>query len=121
MHTIDNGFSYSARKDNWTQIDNFLKKHPKIQNLKNEEINKIIENKNNEVLTFVMKLYEELTARRLPLLEGVKFKTDVDNVNKSYLLKETGEMEVLSKNRDAAEMRTEDQKTLSIYYINLRN
>jgi hypothetical protein len=113
MHTIDNAYSYKARRDNWIQINNFLKRNPQIKNLKNEDVEKLVENKNNEVLTFLMKLYEELTNRKLPALEGIKFKTDVDNLNKSYLLKDTGEMELINKNRDATDPRTEDQKTVS--------
>jgi hypothetical protein len=113
MHSIDNALHINARRDNWTQINNFLKKHRDIKNLKNEDIDKIIDNKNNEVLTFLIKLYEELTNRRIPALEGVKYKTDVDHLNKSYLLKDTGELELLNKNRDATDARTEDQKTVS--------
>jgi hypothetical protein len=113
MHSIDNALNLNALKDNWNQIIQFLIKNPLIKNLKNENIDKIVENKNGEVLTFVMKLYEELTNRKLPALDGVKFKTDVDNLHKSYLLKDTGELELLSKNRDATDARTEDQKTIS--------
>jgi hypothetical protein len=88
-----------------------------IKMLKNENIEAIIENKNNEVVTFVIKLYQELTNRRIPALGGTKFKTDIDSKNKSYLLKETGEMELLNKDRDNGDNNTsEDQnKSLSKY------
>jgi hypothetical protein len=100
MHSIDNGQSYQAKKDNWLQINKYIKQQDRIKSLKNEDIEAIIENKNNEVVTFVIKLYQELTNRRLPILAGTKFKTDIDDKNKSYLLKETGEMELLNKDRD---------------------
>ena len=50
MHSIDNGFSYAVKRDNWIQIDNYLKQQDFIKTLKNENIEKIINNKNNEVL-----------------------------------------------------------------------
>jgi hypothetical protein len=114
MHSIDNGQSYQSRKDNWLQINKYIKAQDKIRSLNNEDIDSIIENKNNEVVTFVIKLYQELTSRRLPILQGTKFKTDVDNKNKSYLLKETGEMELLKKDRDMNTNQNEDaSKSLS--------
>jgi hypothetical protein len=116
MHSIDNGFSYTVKRDNWIQIDNYLKQQDLIKTLKNENIEKIINNKNNEVLTFVIKLYQELTNRKLAIFEGVKIKTDTDNVNKSYLLKETGDLELINKNRESLpEHKSEElQKSISI-------
>ena len=114
MHSIDNGFSYAARRDNWLQIDNYLKQQDLIKTLKNENIEKVINNKNNEVLTFVIKLYQELTNRKLPIFEGVKIKTDTDNNNKSYILKETGDLELINKNRESIPEKSEElQKTIS--------
>jgi hypothetical protein len=115
MHSIDNGHSYQSKRDNWIQINNYLKSQIDIKSLKNENIETIIDNKNNEVVTFVIKLYQELTNRRLPVLAGTKFKTDIDDKNKSYLLKETGELELLTKIRESrlGDNTDEATKTLS--------
>ena len=113
MHSIDNGFSQERKKDNWILIGKYLKQ-VKEPNLRNENIDVYIKNENNEVLFFILKLYQELFEKKIPLMEGKKFKTDQDDINRSYLLKETGEIELLKKDAENTEKRSEDiQKSLS--------
>jgi len=114
MHSIDNGFSKERKRDNWILIGKYLKEINE-PNLRNENIEIYIKNENNEILFFILKLYQELTKRKVPLMEGKKFKTDQDDINRSYLLKETGEIELLKKDAENTEKRSEDiQKSLSI-------
>jgi len=113
MHSIDNGFSNERKRDNWILIGKYLKEMNE-PNFKNENIEAYIKNENNEILFFIMKLYQELTKRKIPLMEGKKFRTDQDDINRSYLLKETGEIELLKKDAENTEKRSEDiQKSLS--------
>ena len=97
MHQIDNGFSMARRKDNWIQIQKFLSKITEITT-RIDDVDTFIKNENGEILIFIMSLYQELTKRHLPLLDGKFITTDIDNINKSYLLKENGEIELLKKN-----------------------
>ena len=94
MHQIDNGFSMARRKDNWMQIQKFLSKITEITT-RIDDVDTFIKNENGEILIFIMSLYQELTKRHLPLLDGKFITTDIDNINKSYLLKENGEIELL--------------------------
>jgi hypothetical protein len=113
MHSIDNGFSNERKRDNWILIAKYLKELNE-PNLKNENMEVYIKNENNEVLFFILKLYQELTKRKVPIMEGKKFRTDQDDINRSYLLKETGEIELLKKDADNTEKRSEEiQKSLS--------
>ena len=96
MHQISNGFSMATRKDNWEQINKFIDKIGEITTRIND-IDTFIKNENGEILLFIISLYQELTKRRIPLLEGKVITTDIDNYNKSYLLKENGEIEKLKK------------------------
>ena len=96
MHQISNGFSMATRKDNWEQINKFIGKISEISTSIND-IDTFIKNENGEILLFIISLYQELTKRRIPLLEGKVITTDVDNYNKSYILKENGEIEKLKK------------------------
>ena len=96
MHQISNGFSMATRKDNWDQINKFISKITEITTSIND-LDTFIKNENGEVLLFIISLYQELTKRRIPLLEGKVITTDIDNYNKSYLLKENGEIEKLKK------------------------
>lgn len=119
MHSIDNGFSYERKRDNWILIGKYLKEINE-PSLKVDRIDIYITNENNEILLFIMKLYQELTKRKIPILDGKKFKTDQDDINKSYLLKETGDIELLKKDAENSEKRTEDiQKSLSNYIYSL--
>lgn len=96
MHQISNGYSMATRKDNWEQINKFIRKISEISTSIND-IDTFIKNENGEILLFIISLYQELTKRRIPLLEGKVITTDIDNYNKSYLLKENGEIEKLKK------------------------
>ncbi|MCQ2819265.1 MAG: calponin homology domain-containing protein [archaeon] len=96
MHQIDNGFSMARRKDNWEQIKKFLTKIPEITT-KIGDVDTFIKNENGEILLFVIALYQDLTQRRVPILEGKVISTDIDNINKSFLLKDNGEIEKLKK------------------------
>ena len=96
MHTISNELSMKARRDNWTQINKFLTKINETST-RIEDMETFIKNENGEILLFIISLYQELTKRRIPLLEGKVITTDIDNYNKSYLLKENGEIEKLKK------------------------
>ena len=97
MHTISNELSMKARKDNWTQINKFLIKINEV-NTRIDDMETFIKNENGEILLFIISLYQELTKRHIPLLEGKVISTDVDNINKSFLLKDNGEIEKLKKN-----------------------
>ena len=97
MHTISNELSMKARRDNWTQINKFLIKINEIST-RIDDMETFIKNENGEILLFIISLYQELTKRHIPLLEGKIISTDVDNVNKSFLLKDNGEIEKLKKN-----------------------
>lgn len=124
MHSIDNGFSNERKRDNWILIGKYLKEMNE-PNLRNENIEVYIKNENNEILFFILKLYQELAKRKVPLMEGKKFKTDQDDINRSYLLKETGEIELLKKDAENTEKRSEEiQKSLSNiikFFSNKRN
>ncbi len=121
MHSIDNGFSNDRKKDNWNFIGKYLEKinnesnkEGSLPNLKRENMEVYIKNENNEVLFFILKLYQELTKRKIPLMDGKKYRTDQDDINRSYLLKETGEIELLKKDAENTEKRSEEiQKSLS--------
>ena len=116
MHSIDNGFSTERKRDNWILIGRYLKEINEA-NLKNESMEPFIKNENNEVMYFIMKLYQELTKRKIPIMEGKKFKTDQDDINRSYLLKDTGDIELLRKDEENTEKRSEEiQKTLSNFF-----
>ena len=97
MHTISNELSMKARRDNWTQINKFLIKINEV-NTRIDDMETFIKNENGEILLFIISLYQELTKRHIPLLEGKVISTDVDNINKSFLLKDNGEIEKLKKN-----------------------
>ena len=96
MHTISNELSMKARKDNWTQINKFLIKINEI-NTRIDDMETFIKNENGEILLFIISLYQELTKRHIPLLEGKVISTDIDNINKSFLLKDNGEIEKIKK------------------------
>ncbi len=96
MHQISNGSSMATRKDNWEQINKFIGKISEISTSIND-IDTFIKNENGEILLFIISLYQELTKRRIPLLEAKIITTDIDNYNKSYLLKENGEIEKVKK------------------------
>ena len=97
MHTISNELSMKARRDNWTQINKFLIKINEV-NTRIDDMETFIKNENGEILLFIISLYQELTKRHIPILEGKVISTDVDNINKSFLLKDNGEIEKLKKN-----------------------
>jgi hypothetical protein len=132
MHSIDNGFSKEKKRDNWRLIQKYIRDINEIylqkQNkefAKIENVDLLIENKDNEVLSFLIKLYGELTSRRLTVLDGKKMKTDVDNVNKSFLLKDTGEIELLKRDHDQQDKKLEDlqksQKTNTTILTQYKN
>lgn len=113
MHSIDNGFSNDRKRDNWMLIGKYFKEINEI-NLRNENIEAYIKNENSEVIFLIMKLYQELTKRKIPILDGKKFRTDQDEINRSYLLKDTGDIELIKKDADNSERRSEEmQKSLS--------
>lgn len=113
MHSIDNGFSMERKRDNWITIGKYLKEINE-PNLKGENVDIFFRNENNEVLLFIIKLYQELTKRKIPIMEGKKYRTDQDDINRSYLLKDTGDIELLKKDAEMTEKRTEEiQKSLS--------
>ena len=97
MHTISNELSMKARRDNWTQINKFLIKINEVST-RIDDMETFIKNENGEILLFIISLYQELTKRHIPLLEGKIISTDIDNINKSFLLKDNGEIEKLKKN-----------------------
>jgi hypothetical protein len=116
MHQISNGFSTEVKRDNWTQIRGFIRKIGE-NNLEIDDIERFTKNENDEILTFIIKMYQELTRKKVPLLEGKKIKTDIDDINKSYLLKDTGEVELLKKDTDLNDKKLEDlQKSISKRY-----
>ena len=97
MHSISNELSMKARRDNWSQINKFLIKINDIST-RIDDMETFIKNENGEILLFIICLYQELTKRHIPILEGKIISTDIDNINKSFLLKDNGEIEKLKKN-----------------------
>lgn len=113
MHSIDNGYSLERKTDNWNQIVRYLRdiNEPGLR-LDNGEI--LIKNESNEVLSLVIKLYQQLTKKKVQVLEGKKFRTDIDDINKSYLLKDTGDIELLKRENELQEKNQEElQKSIS--------
>ena len=96
MHQISNEISMAARKDNWEQISKFIAKIPEITT-KINDLDTFIKNQNGEILLFIVSIYQELTKRHI-MLEQRGITTDIDNKNKSYLLKDNGEIERLTRN-----------------------
>ena len=96
MHQISNEISMAARKDNWEQITKFISKIPEITT-KINDMETFIKNENGEILMFLVSIYQELTKRHI-MLEQRGITTDIDNKNKSYLLKDNGEIERLTRN-----------------------
>ena len=96
MHQISNEISMKARKDNWEQISKFIAKIPEITT-KINDLDTFIKNQNGEILLFIVSIYQELTKRNL-MLDQRGITTDIDNKNKSYLLKDNGEIERLTRN-----------------------
>ena len=126
MHTIDNGSSLEAKQNNWELIEKYIIKINLF--LKNKNLPSItikvpkdilIDNKENEVLTFLIQLYGQVTKKEIKLSDLQNIRTDIDDINKPYLLKDTGEMELLKKDFDSIEKKSEDniQKSLSIIHI----
>ena len=65
MHRIDNGHTSERRRDNWKQINDFVKKDgDHLPRLVIESIDDITANKNNEVLMYVIRMYQNLTGRQ---------------------------------------------------------
>lgn len=71
MHTIDNGYAYEKRRDNWQLIMKYIKeiqdKEKDFQDLylnlkESPEI--LSKNDNYEVLNFIIKLYQELSKKK---------------------------------------------------------
>ena len=97
MHSISNELSMKARRDNWTQINNFLIKVNEVST-RIGDMETFIKNENGEILLFIISLYQELTKKNVPLLEGKIISTDVDNKNKAFILNDNGNIEKLNKN-----------------------
>ena len=97
MHSISNELSMKARRDNWTQINNFLIKVNEVST-RIGDMETFIKNENGEILLFIISLYQELTKKNVPLLEGKIISTDVDNKNKVFILNDNGNIEKLNKN-----------------------
>jgi len=62
MHSISNETRINRKIDNWQQISKLIKK--KDINVKLEDINDLIINKNNETLKFLRELYTAVTERK---------------------------------------------------------
>lgn len=45
-------------------------------------------------------------------------KTDIDNINKSFLLKDTGEIELLKKDQEATEKKSKEQSSVQSCFLN---
>lgn len=125
MHTIENGFSQTCKANNWTLIESYMKKvdHPITSNnpqfWKGTDLSRFIKDSAiDEILKFLISLFQELTKRRVdPVEANKKFVTDIDNLNKSYLLKENGEIEPFKKDHephDAASNNSEIMQQKSI-------
>ena len=92
MHTLDNGLSNFSKLNNWLLIEKYIKKIPAIYIANNPSFWKkqdfqsfAKDNSTNDILKYLMDLFEELTKRKLEY--NKKIYTDVDNINKSFLLK----------------------------------
>lgn len=105
MHTIDNGFSTTARKNNWELIEKYLVTNKRIaeNNLKQANFAFFATDSayaTQGILQYLLAMFEELTRRKLDLMDYQKYQTDIDNVNKSYFLKDNGDIEPLKKEEE---------------------
>lgn len=102
MHTIENGLSSNCKYNNWRLLQKYLKAHysnPDIQRCKSEEFSKKIDNlvclandkTGQETLKFLILTYKELTDSDVDFASDIY--TDVDNINKSFVLNNQGEPE----------------------------
>lgn len=117
MHTIDNGHSTKSKKTNWTLIERYLFRGSRITeiSLKNENFEKFAEDSpqaTQGILVYLMKMFEELTRRKLDVLDYKKYQTDTDNVNKSFFLKDNGEIEPLKKESEDPEKNDISETTI---------
>lgn len=117
MHSIVNDFSFDRKRDNWIIIFKYLHEI-KDFNFNNKRFENYINNQNDEISNLIILLYQRLTKRKIRLLEGKRYKTDQDNINRSYLLKETGEIELLRKDCENKVKKSEDLlNTSSKFYF----
>lgn len=105
MHTIENGFSTTCRKNNWRLIDLYLQKGSRISEMSLKQENFILFSEESpqatqEILQYLIKMFQELTRRKLDLLDYKKYQTDTDTANKKFFLKDNGEIEPLKKELD---------------------
>ncbi len=65
MHRFDNGHTSGKRRDNWKQIADCVKRDQEhLPRLLIDIVEDIVQNKNNEVLVYVMRMYQSLTGRQ---------------------------------------------------------
>lgn len=65
MVAFENKGDTNNRMKNWEEIARILKRLSKKLNLTITDVNLLVENKNNEVLSFLVHLYEKINNRRL--------------------------------------------------------
>ena len=65
MHSFDNGIALRIKKDNWSQLVKFLRKAGLSHLTTQDEVNSIIHCEDGAIVSFLNKIYEELTNRKV--------------------------------------------------------
>ena len=65
MHSYDNGTSMSAKRDNWNQLQKFLRKMGIADVITEEEIGQILRCEDGAAVVAVTRVYETLTQRKV--------------------------------------------------------
>lgn len=124
MHTFDNGLNSSAKSNNWSLIEKYKKTIPDTVTVNNPRFWKMTNmvryanESASEILKYLNDLFQELTKRKLDLEN--KIYTDVDNVNKSFILNQQGEPEDKKKDHEHAESQIQDvniQKSITSKFM----
>lgn len=65
MHSYDNGTALSAKRDNWNQLQKFLRKVGLTELVSDDEVGRIIRCEDGIAISVVTKIYETLTQRKV--------------------------------------------------------
>ena len=65
MHSYDNGIALRIKKDNWGQLTKFMKRNGLAELASEHEISSIIHAEDGAVVSFLNRIYEVLTHRKV--------------------------------------------------------
>lgn len=103
MHSFDNGIALRIKKDNWGQLLKFMKKNNLEHLTTQDEVNAIIHCEDGAVVTFINRIYEALTQRKV---QAITRRPLPDNTPKyakhtgAAVLRNTMRSSVLSETND---------------------